>query len=218
MIKTRMVHQTEATRNKIINKAEALFIQNGFAGTQMIDIAAATGMSRNTLYRYYQNKYDLGFAILVAALQRKMSFYDDIIHGIYAQQYPNTLQGIEALLNAYADPHYEDDDRFIAEFDGYYAGARIPTEFRTKLTEALPQDITERLTDIVVRGQNDGSVRHDLDANHLAVTLLNAVPTFYRRMLLRQNALMEIDPRAIQPLTPMLIQLLIDGMKAVKQA
>ena len=74
----RMVHQTEATRDKIISIAEVLFIENGFADTQMKDIAAATGMSRNTLYRYYQDKYDLGFAILVMVLKRKIDRYDAI--------------------------------------------------------------------------------------------------------------------------------------------
>lgn len=209
----RMVHQTEATRDKIISIAEALFIKNGFADTQMKDIAAATGMSRNTLYRYYQDKYDLGFAILVMVLKRKINIYDDIMKQIEARHYANFRDGLGVLLQAYSDPQYEDDDRFIAEFDGYYAGSRIPTEFRDKLLQRLPDTISQSLTNIVVLGQSEGSIRNDIPATQLAVTLLNAVPTFFRRMLLRRDALMEIEQDAIPQLTPVLIQLLLDGMK-----
>jgi len=208
-----MVHQTEATRNKIINIAEALFIANGFADTQMKDIASATGMSRNTLYRYYQDKYDLGFAILVVVLKRKVAVYDDIMDKIEACAYHSILDGLSILLQAYSDIQYQDDDRFVAEFDGYYAGSRIPLEFRARLTQELPDHINLRLSNIVALGQADGSIRSDMPANQLAITLFNVVPTFFRRMLLRRDALMEVENDTILLLTPVLIQLLLDGMK-----
>jgi len=214
---TRMVHQTEATRNKIITIAEALFIENGFADTQMKDIAAATGMSRNTLYRYYQDKYDLGFSILVVVLTRKIGVYEGIIDKIKARHFSNVLEGLGVLMQAYSDVQYADDDRFIAEFDGYYAGSRIPTEFRDKLTQLLPDTVSKSLTDIVSLGQAEGSIRADVPASYLAVTLFNSVPTFFRRMLLRRDALMEIEQEAIPQLTPVLIQLLLDGLKPSPQ-
>lgn len=214
---TRMVHQTEATRNKIITIAEALFIENGFADTQMKDIAAATGMSRNTLYRYYQDKYDLGFSILVVVLTRKIGVYEGIIDKIKARHFSNVLEGLGVLMQAYSDVQYADDDRFIAEFDGYYAGSRIPTEFRDKLTQLLPDTVSKSLTDIVSLGQAEGSIRADVPAAYLAVTLFNSVPTFFRRMLLRRDALMEIEQEAIPKLTPVLIQLVLDGLKPSPQ-
>lgn len=210
---SRMVHQTEATRNKIINIAETLFIDNGFADTQMKDIASATGMSRNTLYRYYQDKYDLGFAILVVVLKRKVAIYDEIMDKIEARAYPSILDGLSILLQAYSDIQYQDDDRFVAEFDGYYAGSRIPLEFRARLTQELPDHINLRLANIVALGQADGSIRSDMPANQLAITLFNVVPTFFRRMLLRRDALMEVENDTIPLLTPVLIQLLLDGMR-----
>lgn len=216
-MKTRMVHQTEATRNKIITIAEALFIENGFADTQMKDIAAATGMSRNTLYRYYQDKYDLGFSILVVVLTRKIGVYEGIIDKIKARHFSSVLEGLGVLMQAYSDVQYADDDRFIAEFDGYYAGSRIPTEFRDKLTQLLPDTVSKSLTDIVSLGQAEGSIRADVPAAYLAVTLFNSVPTFFRRMLLRRDALMEIEQEAIPKLTPVLIQLLLDGLKPSPQ-
>ncbi|NVK72619.1 TetR/AcrR family transcriptional regulator [Marinomonas sp. CT5] len=214
---SRMVHQTEATRDKIIHIAEALFIENGFADTQMKDIAAATGMSRNTLYRYYQDKYDLGFAILVVVITRKLKVYQSIIEKIEARHYATIHEGIGVLMHAYSDPQYEDDDRFIAEFDGYYAGSRIPSGFREKLKQLMPDSITNSLNNLVLLGQEEGSIRSDIPADYLMVTIFNAITTFFRRMLLRRDALMEIEQEAIPKLTPVLIQLLMDGMKPSPQ-
>lgn len=213
-MKSRMVYQTEQTRDKIIRVSEGLFIENGFADTQMKDIASAIGMSRNTLYRYYQDKYDLGFSILVVVLKRKLAIYDRIIDEIEAQKYLSIREGIKVLMNAYADIQYQDDDRFIAEFDGYYAGSRIPVEFRDSLSLILPGNVN-RLTDLIVLGQKDGSIRSDISPHLLSITLSNAVPTFFRRMLLRQDALLEAEDDAIPQLTPTLIQLLVDGIKPV---
>ena len=47
----------------------------------MKDIALTIKMSRNTLYRYYRDKYDLGFAILVKVLTRYVQRYDQIFDG-----------------------------------------------------------------------------------------------------------------------------------------
>jgi len=213
-----MVHQTEATRDKIIHIAETLFIENGFADTQMKDIAAATGMSRNTLYRYYQDKYDLGFAILVVVITRKLKVYETIIKKMEAGHYATIHEGIGVLMQAYSDPQYEEDDRFIAEFDGYYAGSRIPSGFRENLKQLLmPDSISQSLYRLVLVGQEEGSIRNDIPADYLMVTIFNAITTFFRRMLLRRDALMEIEQEAIPKLTPVLIQLLMDGMKPSPQ-
>ena len=216
---SRMIHQTEATRDKIINIAGALFIENGFADTQMKDIAIAIGMSRNTLYRYYQDKYDLGFAILVVVLARKISVYEGIIEKIQAHHYSSIHEGLGVLMQAYSDLQYADDDRFIAEFDGYYAGSRIPSGFRENLKQLLmPDSISQSLYNLVLIGQKEGSIRSDIPADYLMVTIFNAITTFFRRMLLRRDALMEIEQEATPKLTPVLIQLLMDGMKPSPQS
>jgi len=62
--KPRMIYQTDQTRSKILVVARALFTERGLFDTQMLDVAAALGMSRTTLYRYFQDKLDLALAIV----------------------------------------------------------------------------------------------------------------------------------------------------------
>src|SRR6266487_2123992 len=53
-----------AKRNAIHAAAQGLFLQHGFAGTSMDAIALAANVSKQTLYRYYQNKEALFVAVL----------------------------------------------------------------------------------------------------------------------------------------------------------
>ena len=92
----------------------------------------------------------------------------------------------------------------------------MPENFVSKLSESLPSDTVERLTKVFKVGQNDGSIRNDKDPHLMAVTILNTVNTFYRRMLLRVDSLLEIENASIPELSPMLIELLIDGVKPQK--
>lgn len=212
-----MVHQTEATRNKILAAAEAMFAQKGFADTQMKDIATTIDMSRNTLYRYYQDKFDLGFAILVSALKRQVITTNQYLADIQERGYDNCLDGIQALFLSLCDPSNQLDARFLAEFDAYYSGDRIPSDFRETLSKAVPEGLPEQVfDDIIAAGQAKGDIRDDLSPRQISVLLLNAIPTFHRRMILRQHALVEIEAEAIPQLTPALIQVLMDGLRPVQ--
>jgi TetR/AcrR family transcriptional repressor of mexJK operon len=56
--------RAEAKRNAIHAAAQGLFLRHGFAGTSMDAIALAANVSKQTLYRYYQNKEALFVAVL----------------------------------------------------------------------------------------------------------------------------------------------------------
>ncbi len=49
------------TRAEIVEAAIALFTAQGFDDTSMSDVAAAAGVSRRTVYRYFETKDDLVF-------------------------------------------------------------------------------------------------------------------------------------------------------------
>src|SRR6266704_182855 len=56
--------RTQATRERIHHAAQTLFMQHGFEATSMDALALAAGVSKPTLYRYYQNKEALFIAVL----------------------------------------------------------------------------------------------------------------------------------------------------------
>jgi TetR/AcrR family transcriptional repressor of mexJK operon len=61
---TELPARTQVKRDAIHAAATALFLRLGFEGTSMDAIAAEAGVSKQTLYRYYQNKETLFVAVL----------------------------------------------------------------------------------------------------------------------------------------------------------
>ncbi len=53
-----------ATRDRILDRAEALFAERGLAGTSMRDIAARSGLTAASLYNHFQGKQALYEAVL----------------------------------------------------------------------------------------------------------------------------------------------------------
>lgn len=51
------------SRSEIIDAAEALFLERGIAATTATDIAQRAGVSRATLYRYFEGRDELAFAV-----------------------------------------------------------------------------------------------------------------------------------------------------------
>jgi AcrR family transcriptional regulator len=49
----------ETRRKEILGAALALFERQGYAATTMDDVAAAAGISKGSIYNYFQNKQDL---------------------------------------------------------------------------------------------------------------------------------------------------------------
>lgn len=209
----RMIYQTDSTRQRILTEAEHCFSEHGFFDTQMKDIATAVGMSRNTLYRYYRDKFDLGFAILEKALSAGYGELEGELDAMLAAPELNIRQQLGGLLERiHCRPETEINSRFIAEFDAYYAGERIPEDFRERLLNAAGSSFFDRLDALVKRGQREGNIRNDIEAHLISTTLSNAIQSFHHRMLLRNAALIELDPGVPTTLTPLLIKILIDGL------
>lgn len=60
--------KTAETKARIVQAAFQLFINGGFEGTRMIDVAQAAGLGKGTLYRYYPTKEALFEGVLQDAL------------------------------------------------------------------------------------------------------------------------------------------------------
>ena len=209
-----MIYQTDDTRNKILDNAERCFSEHGFFETQMKDIAIAIGMSRNTLYRYYRDKFELGFAILEKTLRQRFEQMDAQINALLTAPHINVRQELGALFKrSYEASETDIDHRFVAEFDAFYSGERIPEDFRTRLSAAADIDIVAQLERLIKRGQHEGNIRADLDARVIGTTLTNAIQAFHQRLILRQGALIEFEHGQPGELTPVLISLLMDGLK-----
>jgi AcrR family transcriptional regulator len=205
-----MVYQTDETRNKILQIARSLFTDRGLFDTQMIDVAQALGMSRTTLYRYFQDKLDLALAILRILITELEGAWKD----------PGPREGLTARdrIGLYfrqvwtASGDFAGHLRYLAEFDAFFSGSRIPEGFREKMLANLSDAVAPPLLLLVIEGQADGSIRPDLDPHLAMSTLLNAVRGIQQRVTLRGEVLVELQPQEAERLVDELIGYLLRGV------
>ena len=207
--KPRMIYQTDETRAKILVVARNLFTEKGLFDTQMLDIATALGMSRTTLYRYFQDKLDLALAIVAILMEEIQKAWAD--PGPGPGRTARDRVGLY-LKRVWASPGpYSAHLRYFAEFDAFFSGARIPEGFRDKMAASLPKEGDPILVSLLVEGQADGSIR-DLEPHLAMATLLNTVRGLQQRIELRGEVLVELRPHEAEKLIDEAISYLLRGL------
>ncbi|MBT5470191.1 MAG: TetR/AcrR family transcriptional regulator [Nitrospina sp.] len=70
---------TEATKHDILDKAFARFGHYGFGKTTMAEIAKDCDMSAGNLYRYFENKKEIGAGCARRCMQQKLELVREIV-------------------------------------------------------------------------------------------------------------------------------------------
>ncbi|MFN8613033.1 MAG: TetR/AcrR family transcriptional regulator [Vulcanimicrobiota bacterium] len=87
---------TPEKRNRILQTALELFLENGLSGTTLDHICASGEISRSTFYHHFQSKEAVAVALYSQAIHE--------IHGAIRATLGGHLQaGLEGMLNAYLD-------------------------------------------------------------------------------------------------------------------
>lgn len=208
----RMIYQTDETREKILETAETMMLHDGLFATTMSHLAREVGISRTSLYRYYRDKLDLSLAILVIRLN-DIARFEEIRAEV--QSLPDGINRLTAYLRKrWLDPEHIQSYRFLAEFDAYYSGSRIPEGLRQKMEEVMVPFYDYPLEEFIKAGQADGSIRTDISMQHLHEILMNGVRSFHQRLLIRGKILVEFKPEDdLDFVMSEYLKILIDGIR-----
>lgn len=208
-----MIYQTEETRENILRASEALFLERGFFQTQMKDVAEAVGISRNTLYRYYRDKGDLGLDIFNIVIGRMLDQFLEVLEEVSRHEYGNARERLIAVLEQLGSPQQNATELlFISEFDAYYSADRIPEDFHSRQDLSRWGPVENALKTILQEGVADGSLRDDMDPDMLLWLLLTVMRLMQRELVARSAAL-SLPPDRVGEIIPTLLRLLSDGLK-----
>jgi len=155
-------------KSHIISTAERVFAKLGFKNAKMEDIAMECGITKVTLYTYFQSKENLYAAMTYEALTSLISGYDKIIS---AHKNEVGLNSSLALIEYFME---------FCENNSLYADAlmdhfSIIRSGKLKMTEAIKEseffkkseEIQTRPFKLVVqeiqRGIEDGSIKEEID-------------------------------------------------------
>jgi len=205
-----MIYQTDETRRIILDVAKALFAEKGFAATQMKDVAVAANISRASLYRYYRDKVDLGFAALETVAEKFSEQFGPLL------TQADGLNARERLIHIalqIADPdHFQTENRFVAEFDAFFSSSNIPEDFGLRLP-SLHDKLVRQLRQVARQGFEDGSIRDDLTAPEVVNLVIFPLRTAQHMLLLRSDALTTFSAKERRNYLHNLSRVISDGLK-----
>ncbi len=90
--------ETESTRERILDVAERLFAQQGFAGTVVRDIAREVGLTAPSLYNHFDGKQALYEAVLARGVQPLV----DLMDGLGTEDDAHSNDVLDAIIDHFA--------------------------------------------------------------------------------------------------------------------
>ncbi len=111
----RWSRRKDARPAELLAAALDLFVERGFAGTRLDDVAARAGVSKGTLYLYFENKEELFRAVVrenigarISSAQAELASFDGdarallrrLIHGWWSEYGASHAGGLTKLLMA----------------------------------------------------------------------------------------------------------------------
>ncbi len=140
----------------ILNAAQAEFTQNGYESASLNTIIADAGISKGSLYYYFEDKADLYLAVL----QNVMAGMQHNIGGIGVGKFSNDFwKDIEDYTRSTLRMIKENPD-FVRLSRGLFS--LLSTGSIPDAVADVINDWKSMMTEIVLRGQDMGEIRTDL--------------------------------------------------------
>lgn len=157
--------QKEKRRQEILYAGLSLFVQKGYTGTTIKDIAGAVGMSVGLMFHYYASKEELYLALVSLGIEGPMSSVQ-----------PTQMEPM-AFFEATAERllRYIQSEPFIAKMfllmHQAYNSEDVPQSAKELLTGF---DVYTPTAQIIISGQSSGTIREG-DPVALAIAFWGAI-------------------------------------------
>jgi TetR/AcrR family transcriptional repressor of nem operon len=175
-------------REKLLDRGVVLLMEQGYHGTGLQELVKSVGVPKGSFYNYFDSKEAFSAEVV-------KHYIDPFIKRLDAQLQRKDL-GAASALRAYFDELIEETER--SDFRGGCLLGNLIGEIgdtsdlcQTSLREAVRR-YRDKLREGILRAQQEGSFRADMDAKEMADLLVN----FWQGALLR----MKIE-RSVRPLT-----------------
>ena len=172
------------TRAALLEAARTVFTEKGYASTSVGDIAAEAGVSLGAFYQYFRDRADILATLVGEGAQRMLDDASQVWRPSEGRD------GVRRVLHAFVT-HYRATSKFqkvweeVTHVEGELAALR----------RELVHTYTSAVAFALRRGQEDGSVRADLDVDGAAVALTAMVDrTCYLRFVFDRQPGQGVEP------------------------
>jgi len=177
------------TKNRIKAAAHDLVMKYGVRTVSMDDIAASVGMSKKTLYQYYQDKDELVKAVINDVLEDNKCSCDEFVN-----RAENAIHEVFLTMEMMVETFTEMNPSILFELQKYH-----PSAYQT-FAKFKGEFIYQSIKANIERGKKEELYREDINVEILSRYRMEAVfipfnPEFQRS--LNKFTLMEIEEQVI---------------------
>lgn len=177
----------DAKRLKILEAATARFAESGYEATSMDDLAAAAGVSKGSLYDYFQNKEDLFYAVFEWFEQTLLRTGLE-----HMRMGGNLRERLFAFADASVGALVDHVTLYPVMLEVWAAAAKTGTRARfAQAMRNLYVAYRTEVTGLIATAQSNGEIRPEADAAAVAGMLVGAVDGLLLQYWLDQS----FDPR-----------------------
>ena len=165
----------------ILQSAKRLLLEKDWNEVTIGNIAAEAGISRVTLYKYFNSMQDIIFELQVRSLREIATQMNRLGQkgSTGAERLSLMMQG---MLEVYRDQ--KEQIRFVAMFDHHYRFTFPSEEFRLNYKAAIQHDFID-FRSTIREGMQDGSLRDEFDPDLLSEMFTHSVLSLLSRMAVR---------------------------------
>jgi len=147
----------EDKQQEIVDKVRGLYNEFGIRSVTMDDVVRELGISKKTLYRYFNDKSELVSAVLECERNLRMQEYGEALKGV-----SNAIEEMLRYYDLQKKMIKEHNPSIMYDLRKYYP--KIHNEFLEKKRKVIFESVIGNLK----RGKSEGLYRTDLDEQIVA--------------------------------------------------
>lgn len=152
-------------RKLILSKSAQLFLEKGYAGSSIREIAQKVGLEPSSIYSHVNSKRDILANICFGHAQNYLQGIERIL-----ETYNHPKEQLETLLDMHLDIAMNDQSSAIVFGEEW---KNLSAE-QLKLFLKLRKEYENKIIEIIKSGKNLGEFK-ELDENYVMQTLLSAI-------------------------------------------
>lgn len=163
------------TKHHIIDTAVVMFIENGFSGTTLNEIAKRSNVTRGAIYWHFHDKLDI--------LNELVETHHDQLRSLLDEQFGSEISSmdqistiIEELVNNFFGSKSFRDFIELTWFKIEYTQLSNLSIHKREVT----QDFIAKFSSALQQAKTKGLIRSDIEVQDIAVTITNMINGMYR--------------------------------------
>lgn len=178
--------ELEYRKNKIIQCAFQMFCKNGISNTSIRDLAKTSGVSVNSIFRYFNNKSDL-------LLRTQQFLWHKVIHqllvpidtGYYTEK--NGYEQLCILLDGFETLYREHWGYLYFSLDYKLYLMQKQLTISADIYQSMIQPVRDAFTAALYKGRTDGSLLIEKNEEEVFYCIWSIMHGFVNELMLSEN-------------------------------